>query len=89
MSEAENEALEYPQRIPLKVVGDNGGALRDALNAALARHLADGTPIEFEARESRRGNYVAVTATFTAESREQLVAVYSELRECEAVRFLL
>lgn len=80
---------DYPQRVPLKVVGDNGEVLRDALHTALVRHLADGTTIEFETRESSGGNYVGVTATFTADSREQLVAVYSELRECEAVRFLL
>lgn len=89
MSEPKNPAEEYPQRVPLKVVGDNGDDLRDALNTALARHLAEGTTIEFEIRESSGGNYVALTATFVAESREQLIDVYTELRQCEAVRFLL
>lgn len=86
---AASEALEYPQRVPLKVVGDNGEHLRKALNAALARHLPDGTTIKFETNESRGGRYVAYTATFVADSREQLLALYSELRECAAVRFLL
>lgn len=89
MSEPKNPAGDYPQRVPLKVVGDNGDALRDALNTALARHLPEGTTIEFEVRESSGGNYVALTATFVAESREQLIDVYTELRQCEAVRFLL
>lgn len=89
MNEPKNPAEDYPQRIPLKVVGDNRDDLRDALNAALARHLAEGTTIEFEVRESSAGNYVALTATFVAESREQLINVYTELRQCEAVRFLL
>ena len=84
-----NEFDQYPQRVPLKVVGENGEILRESLNTALVRHLPPGTTIEFETRESSAGNYVALTATFTAESREQLVAVYEELRECEAVRFLL
>lgn len=79
----------YPQQVPLKVVGDNGDALRDALNAALARHLPEGTTVEFEMRESSGGKYVALTATFFAESRQQLINVYTELRQCEAVRFLL
>ncbi|MGH8274755.1 MAG: YbeD family protein [Gammaproteobacteria bacterium] len=86
---AANEALEYPQRVPLKVVGDNGEHLREALNAALARHLPDGTTIEFETHESSGGKYVAFTATFVADSREQLTNVYTELRQCKAVRFLL
>jgi len=89
MNEPKNPAEDYPQRVPLKIVGDNGDDLRDALNAALARHLGEGTAIEFEIRESSGGNYVALTATFVAESREQLIDVYTELRQCEAVRFLL
>lgn len=89
MSEPQNPADVYPQQVPLKVVGDDGDTLREALNLALARHLPEGTTIEFELRESSGGNYVALTATFVADSREQLVNVYTELRQCEAVRFLL
>ena len=89
MNEPENPADVYPQRVPLKVVGDNGDDLRDALNTALARHLPEGTTVEFEIRESSGGNYVSLTAIFVADSREQLVNVYTELRQCEAVRFLL
>lgn len=79
----------YPQQVPLKVVGDNGESLRDALNTALGRHLPEGTTVTFETRESSNGRYVALTATFVAESRDQLINVYTELRQCEAVRFLL
>ena len=89
MNETRNPGDLYPQQVPLKVVGDNGDDLRDALNAALARHLPEGTTVEFEMRESSGGKYVALTATFMAESREQLINVYTELRQCEAVRFLL
>jgi len=89
MNEPKNPAEDYPQRVPLKVVGDNGDALRDALNMALARHLEEGTTVEFEIRESSGGKYVALTAIFVADSREQLINVYTELRQCEAVRFLL
>ena len=89
MSEPENPADVYPQQVPLKVVGDNGDTLREALNTALARHLPEGTTVEFELRESSGGAYVALTATFVADSREQLTNVYTELRQCEAVRFLL
>ena len=89
MNEARTPEDLYPQQVPLKVVGDNGDALRDALNAALARYLPEGTTVEFEMRESSGGKYVALTATFMAESREQLINVYTELRQCEAVRFLL
>lgn len=81
--------LEYPQEVPVKVMGDNGPELRAALDTALARHLPSGTPVDISARESRGGRYVAFTATFVAESRDQLVALYTELRRCAAVHFLL
>ncbi len=81
--------LEYPQQVPVKVMGDNQPALRDALDRALARHLPPGTPVAVTSRKSRKGNYIAYTATFVAQSREQLIAVYTELRRCKAVHFLL
>lgn len=84
-----NAGGDYPQRVPLKVVGANGKALREALGAALARHLSDAALADVAERESARGSYVALTASFVAESREQLVAIYTELRGHEAVRFLL
>lgn len=84
-----NDPFEYPQRVPLKVVGDNRRALREALDTVLARHLSPGTAVEITSRESTAGRYVAFTATFIAASREQLVAMYTELRRCDAVRFLL
>lgn len=89
MNEPHNPEDLYPQQVPLKVVGDNGDTLREALNSALARHLPEGTTVDFEMRESSGGKYVALTAIFVAESREQLINVYTELRQCEAVRFLL
>jgi putative lipoic acid-binding regulatory protein len=87
--EVENAALKYPQRVPLKVIGDNDDALLEALNITLARHLEDGTTIDFRTNKSRHGTYVSVTATFVASSRKQLEDMYTELRECEVVRFLL
>lgn len=89
MSTSGNQAPEYPQRVPMKVIGENDDALLEALNVTLARHLEEGTTIDFSTNKSRKGNYVAVTATFVASSREQLEKMYTELRDCEAVKFLL
>ncbi len=79
----------YPQHVPLKVMGHSGPALRADIDAALARHIPPGTPIEITRRESRNGRYTAYTVTFIATSREQLIAIYTDLRGCDTVRFLL
>lgn len=84
-----NAISTYPQHVPLKVMGHSGPMLRAALDTTLARHLAPGTPIEITRRESRNGRYTAYTVTFIAASREQLMAIYTELRRCDTVRFLL
>lgn len=84
-----NDLHDYPRLVPLKVVGDNRRELREALDTTLIRHLPSGTAVEITSRESARGRYVAFTATFLAASREQLIAMYSELHRCDAVRFLL
>ncbi len=89
MNEPGNTAEIYPQQVPLKVVGDNGNALREALDLALARYFPEGTAVVFEICKSSGSKYVALTATFVADSREQLTNVYTELRQCEAVHLLL
>ena len=70
--------LAFPCTFPLKVVGLNTGAFERAVRAVVRKHLGD-VAVEYVARKSSGGKYLSVTATFTAESREQVDAIYREL----------
>lgn len=80
---------QYPQIVPLKVMGDTGAELLEVLRRVLAHHLNAGTPIDLDSQPSRTGKYTSYTATFKAESHEQLRAIYADLRKADCVRFLL
>jgi putative lipoic acid-binding regulatory protein len=80
----QEDLLAYPCTFPLKVVGLNTEAFERAVREVLRKHLGD-IVVEYEARKSSEGKYLSVTATFAAESREQVEAIYRELKGHELV----
>ncbi len=83
----EQSLLEFPCDFPLKVMGREGEAFRAAASRIVATHAA-GTP-DPEERPSRDGNFLSLTFTIRAESREQLDTIYSELSAHEDVMVVL
>ena len=69
----------YPCTFPLKVIGLDTEAFEHAVREVVRKHLGE-IVIEYEARKSSGGKYLSVTATFVAESREQVEAIYRELK---------
>ena len=80
----QGDLLAYPCTFPLKVVGLNTEAFERAVREVVRKHLGD-IVVEYEARKSSEGKYLSVTATFAAESREQVEAIYRELKSHELV----
>ncbi len=77
--------FEFPCSFPLKVIGENADDF-EALVAAIARrHAPESAEWAVRSRASKAGKYLAVTITFTAESMEQLNALYRELGDHERV----
>ncbi len=77
--------LQFPCDFPLKVFGRPGAEFELAVLTIVRRHgveLAEGAIC---ARSSRHGNYLALTVTFQASSRDQLDAIYQDLSHCPEV----
>jgi putative lipoic acid-binding regulatory protein len=53
------------------------------------KHAGAIAAANIEERPSKDGNYLSVTYTFEAQSREQLDALYRELTSCEKVLIVL
>lgn len=71
--------LHFPCSFSIKAMG-RAGTEFDALVASLIRpHVADLAEGAIKVRPSKGGNFIAVTVTFTATSREQLDAIYIDL----------
>ena len=81
--------IEYPCRFPIKVMGAMVDGFADAL-AELAREFdPDFDAATMELRPSKGGNYLGVTITITATSREQLDGLYLRLTSHPMVKIVL
>ncbi|RKW37421.1 MAG: DUF493 domain-containing protein [Lautropia sp.] len=81
--------MEFPMEFPIKVMGKNEADFTPFVAGVIARHVPDFDPSSLEARESKGGAYLSLTATFTAQSREQLDALYRELSASPKVSYLI
>ena len=81
--------IEYPCRFPIKVMGAMADGFAEVL-AELAREFdPDFDAATMELRPSKGGNYLGVTLTITATSREQLDGLYLRLTGHPMVKIVL
>jgi len=88
--EARKDSLiEYPSQFPIKVMGIKAEGYVQAV-AHIARQFDPGFDAStIELRESKGGNYLGVTITVTATSREQLDELYRTLGTHPMVKVVL
>ena len=79
------EALKFPTEFPIKVMGRCDSDLKALTREIIERHAGPLGEERIKARTSGDGNFLALTYTVTAHSREQLDAIYRELTACKAV----
>jgi putative lipoic acid-binding regulatory protein len=81
--------IEYPSEFPIKVMGAKVDGFVHAMTT-IAREFDpafDATSIEL--RDSKAGNYLGITLTITATSREQLDELYRTLSTHPMVKVVL
>ena len=81
--------IEYPSAFPIKVMGAHVEGFTEAI-VAIARNfdpVFDAATVEL--RPSKAGNYLGLTITVTATSREQLDELYRTLSTHPMVRYVL
>jgi putative lipoic acid-binding regulatory protein len=62
---------------------------RSLVVGIVQKHVGALDANHIEERPSKDGTYLSLTCTFTAQSREQLDALYRELTACERVMVVL
>jgi uncharacterized protein len=81
--------LEFPTEFPIKAMGRRDSELRALTREIVERHAGPLQDSQIRSRTSGDGNFLALTYTITATSREQLDAIYRELSACTAVLMAL
>jgi uncharacterized protein len=73
--------FEFPTEYPLKVAGKNTSSFEKTVIEIVSRHVLDFDHATVTARESKGGKYLAVSVSFTAQSKAQLDALYQDLTD--------
>ncbi|MFN9805558.1 MAG: YbeD family protein [Betaproteobacteria bacterium] len=82
-------ALVVPTDFPFKIMGLRVDDFAQQIVQVVRTHAPDFDPATLELRASRGGNYLSVTATVRATSREQLDALYRALTSHPLVKVVL
>lgn len=86
---SDDKALKFPCRFPIKVMGRQSSGMEEIAVGLVGEHVANIDAEDIQTRPSSNGRFVSVTITVTAESQEQLDAIYQSLTDHEAVLFAL
>lgn len=89
MSESIDSLMEFPCAFPIKAMGRNAEAFESVVSEIVFRHARLFSGHEVRSRPSGAGNFVSVTITVEAESRDQLDRIYRDLTACEQVLMAL
>lgn len=85
----ERSLIEYPSAFPIKVMGAHVDGFVEAISAVAQRFDPGFDASGIELRESSGGNYLGITITITATSREQLDELYRTLSTHPMVKVVL
>jgi uncharacterized protein len=85
----EESLIEYPSQFPIKVMGLKVDGYVEAMTAVALRFDPSFDPATIEQRPSKAGNYLGLTLTITATSREQLDEIYRTLSSHPMVKVAL
>ena len=86
---SEPSLIEYPSDFPIKVMGRRQPHLVKTIVDIVQKHAPDFDEATVEMRPSKKNNYLGITCTIRATSREQLDALYKELCDHPAVAMVL
>lgn len=85
----DDSPLVFPTQFPIKVMGRRVDEFAQTIVAIVREHAPDFDPATVELRASRAGNYLSLTATINATSREQLDNLYRALSSHPLVKVVL
>ena len=89
---ADNEKdtlLEFPCEFPLKIMGATQEGFAEEIVRVVQLHAPDFDATRLEMRASSGGNYISLTCTVTATSKEQLDNLYRALTAHPLVKVVL
>ncbi|MES2934772.1 MAG: DUF493 family protein [Pseudomonadota bacterium] len=85
----EDSLIEYPSDFPIKIMGPMHDDFANTIVALITQHDPQFHAGKLEMRPSSKGNYLGLTATVRATSREQLDTLYRALSSHPMVKVVM
>ena len=82
---SEESLLTFPCEFPIKIMGRASENFEADVVAIVRKHAPDLSETAITNRPSGKGNYIAITVTVNATSKEQLDNIYLELNDHKSV----
>ena len=79
----------FPMDYPIKLIGNAGDDLHNAVAEILIKHFPDFDVESIQVQPSRTGKYHSLTAQLRFEELEQVHALYADLAACPLIRTAL
>ena len=70
--------LEFPCDFPIKMMGRDTGEFHATVRSLVEKHTGPLDDERIQSALSRKGNFVSITVTVSAQSQEQLDAIYRD-----------
>jgi len=77
--------LEFPTSFPVKAMGRSGDGFRATIIDIVAEHAEFDRDDDVREQLSANGNFISVTVTFNATSKEQVDSIYQALTSHDLV----
>lgn len=81
--------LDFPCELPIKVLGRNDRAFREAVWTIVRAHFGDLAEDRVNEQASRNSAYVSLTFIVSAQSREEVDALYRDLTSSDDIMLVL
>ena len=81
--------MKFPCEFPIKVMGITSDDFDIIVTDIIKKHVSNLSEDAVKSRLSQKGNYVSITVTIEAKSREQLDNIYYDLTEHKMVLMAL
>ena len=79
----------FPCDYPIKVVGDVRENFHSEVFDVVVRHDPTMTTDRVSQKTSRKGNFISISFMLQAQSKDQLEALFADLKQIESVRLVL
>ena len=88
-TDQEPPKIEFPCDYPIKILGRSVESFEETVLGVVERHAPGFDRSTISQRDSRKGNFLALTLTITATGPEQLDAMHRELLDTGLVQMVI